>query len=68
MRPALATGLLGLVLVAAAMLFDAEPLWVPGVALTAIAVGSVAWVGAARRAASSCGARSARRASSRTSR
>jgi uncharacterized protein (DUF58 family) len=44
MRPAIATGLLGLVLIAMAVLFDAEPLWVPGIALAAIAAGSVAWV------------------------
>ncbi len=31
------------------MLFDAEPLWVPGIALTAIAWGSVAWVALAAR-------------------
>lgn len=49
MRPAYATGILGLVLVAAAMLFDAEPLWVPGVALTAVALGSVVWVVLATR-------------------
>ncbi len=49
MRPALATGLLGLALVVAAMLFDAEPLWVPGIALTALAAGSVAWVVLASR-------------------
>jgi uncharacterized protein (DUF58 family) len=49
MRPALATGLLGLVLLAAAMLFDAEPLWVAGVALTAIAAGSETWVTLASR-------------------
>lgn len=44
MRPALATGLLGLALVVAALLFDAEPLWVAGVAVLAVALGSVAWV------------------------
>ena len=44
MRPALATGLLGITLIAAALLVDAEPLWVPGVALVALAVGCVAWV------------------------
>jgi uncharacterized protein (DUF58 family) len=49
MRPALATGLLGLVLTAAAVLFDAEPLWVPGVMLVALAAGSVAWVTLAAR-------------------
>ena len=49
MRPALATGLLGLALILTAMLFDAEPLWVAGIALTAIAAGSVAWVTLATR-------------------
>ena len=49
MRPALATGLLGLAQIAAALLFDAEPLWVPGVALIFIAAGSVAWVAIASR-------------------
>jgi uncharacterized protein (DUF58 family) len=44
MKPALATGLLGLVLIVTALLFDAEPLWVPGIALAAIAAGSAAWV------------------------
>jgi uncharacterized protein (DUF58 family) len=49
MRPALATGLLGLVLILTAMLFDAEPLWVPGIALIALAAGCVAWVALATR-------------------
>jgi uncharacterized protein (DUF58 family) len=49
MRPAFATGVLGIVIVLAAMLFDAEPLWVPGIALTAIAAGSVGWVVLATR-------------------
>ena len=44
MRPALATGLLGIAFVASALLFDAEPLWVPGVALLVLAVGSAMWV------------------------
>ena len=44
MRPALATGLLGFAFVAAAMLVDAEPLWVPGIALLVLAAGCVAWV------------------------
>lgn len=48
MRPALNAGLLALLFGAAAALFDAEPLWVPAVALALLAVGSVAWV---RRAA-----------------
>ena len=49
MRPALATGLLGLVLIVTAMLFDAEPLWVPGIALVAVAAGAIAWVALASR-------------------
>lgn len=49
MRPALATGLLGLLFLAAAALFDAEPLWVPGLALATLAAGSVAWVVLAAR-------------------
>ena len=49
MRPALATGLLGLLLILAAMLFDAEPLWVPGIALSLLAAGSVVWVWLAAR-------------------
>ena len=44
MRPALATGVLGIAFVAAAMLVDAEPLWVPGVALIVLAAGCAAWV------------------------
>lgn len=49
-RPALATGLLALAFIAQAALFDAEPLWVPGIALAVLAAGSVAWVGIAARA------------------
>jgi uncharacterized protein (DUF58 family) len=49
MRPARATGLLGLTFVVAAALFDAEPLWVPGIALVLLAGGSAAWVALAAR-------------------
>jgi hypothetical protein len=49
LRPALATGLLGLALVAQAALFGARPLWVPGIALAVLAAGSVAWVTIAAR-------------------
>jgi uncharacterized protein (DUF58 family) len=49
LRPALATGLLALAFVAQAALFDAEPLWVPGIALAVLAVGSVGWVVIAAR-------------------
>lgn len=44
MRPALAIALLGLAFAAAALLLDAEPLWVPAVALCALGGGSVAWL------------------------
>ncbi|MEJ7798045.1 MAG: DUF58 domain-containing protein [Solirubrobacteraceae bacterium] len=49
MRPALATGLLALALTAAAALLDAEPLWVPGIALGVLGAGSAAWVALAAR-------------------
>ncbi len=49
MRPALATGLLALALLVLAALFDSEPLWVPAIALGAIAAGSAAWVSLATR-------------------
>jgi uncharacterized protein (DUF58 family) len=44
LRPAIATCLLGVAFVIAALLVDAEPLWVPGIALIVLAVGCVAWV------------------------
>ena len=44
MSPALATAVLGLVLVLTAATFDAEPLYVPGIAFTGLAVGAIAWV------------------------
>ncbi len=44
MRPASATALLGLALVLAAATFDAEPLYVPGVAFVLLAAGATAWV------------------------
>jgi uncharacterized protein (DUF58 family) len=49
MRPALATGLLGVAFAVAAALFDAEQLWVPGIALALLAAGSAAWVALAAR-------------------
>jgi uncharacterized protein (DUF58 family) len=44
MRPAATTALLGLLLVAAAALFDAEPLYVPGIAFLVLVAATVAWV------------------------
>jgi uncharacterized protein (DUF58 family) len=49
MRPALATGLLGVTFALSAALFDAEPLWVPGIALALLAATSAAWVALAAR-------------------
>jgi uncharacterized protein (DUF58 family) len=49
MNPALSLVVLGLVLVAVAGTFDAEPLYVPGVAFAALAAASWAWVAAAAR-------------------
>jgi uncharacterized protein (DUF58 family) len=49
MRPAAATGLLGLALVLSAAIFDGEPLYVPGIGLIVLAVTAVAWVVAAAR-------------------
>lgn len=49
MRPAAMTALLGAVLAVAAGTFDAEPLWVPAVALILLSAGSVAWVLAGAR-------------------
>ncbi len=43
-RPAAATALLGLVLVLVAGAFDAEPLWVPGVAFLVLPAAAVAYV------------------------
>jgi uncharacterized protein (DUF58 family) len=48
-RPALGIGALGLLLVVVAGTFDAEPLYVPGVAFVALAVVSWAWVALAVR-------------------
>jgi len=48
-RPALATGLLGVAFAVAAALFGAEPLWVPGIALALLAASSAAWVALAAR-------------------
>src|SRR3954464_6865144 len=39
-----ATAVVGATLLAAAVLFDAEPLYVPGIALVAGALGAMAWV------------------------
>jgi uncharacterized protein (DUF58 family) len=44
MRPAAVTALLGLALVLVAATFDAEPLYVPGVAFVLLAAGAAAWV------------------------
>jgi uncharacterized protein (DUF58 family) len=49
MRPAAATALLGLGFILAAAVFDAEPLYVAGVAFAALAGGSVVWVWAGAR-------------------
>jgi uncharacterized protein (DUF58 family) len=49
MRPAAATALLGLVLALTAAVFDAEPLYVPGVAFIVLAALSVTWVVAGSR-------------------
>jgi uncharacterized protein (DUF58 family) len=43
-RPAATTALLGVGLILLAALFDAEPLYVPGVAFVALAAGAAAWV------------------------
>jgi uncharacterized protein (DUF58 family) len=51
MPPTLGIGALGLTLVLAGGLFDAEGLYVPGVALLALAIGLPAWVRLAVRAA-----------------
>jgi uncharacterized protein (DUF58 family) len=52
MRPAVTTALLGVALAVAAGLFDAEPLWVPAVALVALSATAVAWVLAGARSIS----------------
>jgi uncharacterized protein (DUF58 family) len=44
MRPAAVTALLGLILALTAATFDAEPLYVPGLAFVILAVGAVTWV------------------------
>jgi len=49
MRPALHAGLLALAFAATAALFDAEPMWVPAVALAVLVAGSIAWVTRAAR-------------------
>jgi uncharacterized protein (DUF58 family) len=51
-RRAAAVGIAGLALILVALLFDAAPLFVPGVALVALAVAAPAWVQLAARAAS----------------
>jgi len=43
-RPALHAGLLAVALALTAALFDAEPLWVPALALALLVAGNVAWV------------------------
>jgi uncharacterized protein (DUF58 family) len=52
LRPALATGLLGMTFALSAALFDAEPLWVAGIALAVIAANSAVWVAVAARGVS----------------
>ncbi|MBJ7330013.1 MAG: DUF58 domain-containing protein [Solirubrobacteraceae bacterium] len=47
LRPALATALLGVALVFTAWGFDAEPLWVPAVAVLVAAAGATLWVAVA---------------------
>ena len=49
MRPALATAALGLVLVLVAGTFDAEPLYVPGVAFLLLPAACVLWIGVTAR-------------------
>ncbi len=49
MRPAAATALLGLLLTLTAATFDAEPLYVPGVALVVLAGAAALWVALASR-------------------
>jgi uncharacterized protein (DUF58 family) len=48
-RPTATTALLGLLLILIAATFDAEPLYVPGVAFTLLAGGAAAWVTIAAR-------------------
>lgn len=52
MRRAAAVGIAGLALILVALLFDAGPLFVPGVALVVLAVAAPVWVGLAADAAS----------------
>lgn len=49
MRPGLAAGSIGVALILVAGIFDAEPLYVPGLALPALALVAVAWVRLAAR-------------------
>ena len=49
MRPARATAALGLLLVLVAGTFDAEPLYVPGVAFLVLPVGAWAWIASTAR-------------------
>ena len=44
MRPAATTALLGLVMILIAATFDAEPLYVPGIAFIVLAAGAAGWV------------------------
>jgi len=61
MAPALHAGLLALAFAATAALFDAEPMWVPAVALAVLVVGSLAWVTHAARGVSVARALDSRR-------
>jgi len=60
-RPALHAGLLAVALALTAALFDAEPLWVPALALALLVAGNVAWVTLAARGVSVRRTLSARR-------
>jgi len=51
MRGALGVGALGVALMVAGVVLDAEPLLVPGVALLALAAAAAGWVAAAARGA-----------------
>ena len=51
MRRAAAVAVAGLALILVALLFDAAPLFVPGVAITLLGIAAPVWVGLAARAA-----------------
>ena len=62
MRGALSTGLLGAALILTGALFDAEPLYVPGIAFVVLAAVSSAWVVSGARGVSVLRTVGARRA------